>query len=54
MLMMILKRLLMAVPSLSQHFLIQRLLRGGTGFVLDVKTKLDRASKPANIELWRL
>jgi UDP-N-acetyl-D-galactosamine dehydrogenase len=34
--------------------LIQQLLRDGTGIVLDVKTKLDRASKPADIELWRL
>ncbi len=34
--------------------LIQRLLRGGSGLVLDVKTKLDRASKPSGIELWRL
>ncbi|MBR1190569.1 nucleotide sugar dehydrogenase [Bradyrhizobium sp. AUGA SZCCT0160] len=34
--------------------LIQRLLRGGGGIVLDVKTRLDRASKPADIELWRL
>ncbi|MBR1214306.1 nucleotide sugar dehydrogenase [Bradyrhizobium sp. JYMT SZCCT0180] len=34
--------------------LIQRLLRGGSGIVLDVKTRLDRASKPADIELWRL
>jgi UDP-N-acetyl-D-glucosamine/UDP-N-acetyl-D-galactosamine dehydrogenase len=34
--------------------LIQRLLHGGTGLVLDVKTKLDRCSKPAGIELCRL
>jgi UDP-N-acetyl-D-glucosamine/UDP-N-acetyl-D-galactosamine dehydrogenase len=34
--------------------LIQQLLRGGSGLVLDVKTRLDRASKPAGIELWRL
>jgi UDP-N-acetyl-D-galactosamine dehydrogenase len=33
---------------------IQRLLRDGAGLVLDVKTKLDRASCPADIELWRL
>jgi UDP-N-acetyl-D-glucosamine/UDP-N-acetyl-D-galactosamine dehydrogenase len=31
----------------------QRLLRHGEGLVLDVKMKLDRASKPAAIELWR-
>jgi hypothetical protein len=24
------------------------------GLVLDVKTRLDRASKPADVELWRL
>ena len=34
--------------------LIQRLLDDGTGLVLDVKMKLDRASQPAGIELWRL
>src|SRR5450631_2375360 len=34
--------------------LIQRLLRGGTGLVLDVKLRLDRGSQPAGIELWRL
>jgi UDP-N-acetyl-D-galactosamine dehydrogenase len=34
--------------------LIQRLLGDGTGLVLDVKTKLDRATQPAGIELWRL
>ena len=34
--------------------LVQRLLRDGSGLVLDVKTKLDRASMPAGIELWRL
>jgi UDP-N-acetyl-D-galactosamine dehydrogenase len=34
--------------------LIQRLLTGGTGLVLDVKMKLDRSSQPAGIELWRL
>ena len=34
--------------------LIRQLLRGGIGLVLDVKAKLDRASKPAGIELWRL
>jgi UDP-N-acetyl-D-galactosamine dehydrogenase len=32
---------------------IDRLLRGGEGLVLDVKMRLDRASKPAAIELWR-
>ena len=34
--------------------LIQRLLNGGAGLVYDVKTKLDRASRPASIDLWRL
>jgi len=34
--------------------LMQRLLRAGSGVVLDVKSKLDRASKPEGIELWRL
>jgi UDP-N-acetyl-D-galactosamine dehydrogenase len=34
--------------------LIERLLAGGEGLVFDVKMKLDRASKPAGIELWRL
>ena len=33
---------------------IERLLRDRSGLVLDVKTKLDRAAKPAAIELWRL
>ncbi len=34
--------------------LIQRLLIGGEGLVLDIKMKLDRGSKPPGIELWRL
>jgi UDP-N-acetyl-D-glucosamine/UDP-N-acetyl-D-galactosamine dehydrogenase len=34
--------------------LVQKLLVGGTGLVLDVKMKLDRNVKPAGIELWRL
>ncbi len=34
--------------------LIQKLLTGGRGLVLDVKMKLDRASLPDGIELWRL
>jgi UDP-N-acetyl-D-galactosamine dehydrogenase len=33
---------------------VQRLLRDGSGLVLDVKARLDRAAKPAVIELWRL
>ena len=31
-----------------------RLLKGGKGIVLDVKSKLDRAQKPEGIDLWRL
>jgi UDP-N-acetyl-D-galactosamine dehydrogenase len=34
--------------------LIQKLLIGSSGLVLDIKMKLDRGSKPAGIELWRL
>ncbi|MGB9115062.1 nucleotide sugar dehydrogenase [Bradyrhizobium sp.] len=34
--------------------LVQKLLIGGSGLVFDVKMKLDRGSKPAGIELWRL
>ena len=34
--------------------LIQRLLIGGRGLVLDVKMRLDRGSLPDGIELWRL
>jgi UDP-N-acetyl-D-galactosamine dehydrogenase len=34
--------------------LIGTLLRGGEGLVFDVKSILDRGTKPASIELWRL
>jgi UDP-N-acetyl-D-galactosamine dehydrogenase len=34
--------------------LMARLLKGGQGTVLDVKSKLDRATKPEGIDLWRL
>jgi UDP-N-acetyl-D-galactosamine dehydrogenase len=34
--------------------LVTRLLKGGEGIVLDVKGKLDRAKKPAGVDLWRL
>jgi UDP-N-acetyl-D-galactosamine dehydrogenase len=34
--------------------LIARLLKGGKGSVLDVKSKLDRRQKPEGIDLWRL
>jgi len=34
--------------------LIQRLLRGGAGLAFDVRGLLDRATRPAGIELWRL
>jgi UDP-N-acetyl-D-galactosamine dehydrogenase len=33
---------------------IQELLIGGSGLVLDIKGKLERGSKPAGIEVWRL
>jgi UDP-N-acetyl-D-galactosamine dehydrogenase len=33
---------------------ITRLLRGGRGIVIDVKSKLDRATRPEPVELWRL
>jgi len=34
--------------------LIQKLLQGGQGTVMDVKLKLDRAKIPSGIDLWRL
>jgi UDP-N-acetyl-D-galactosamine dehydrogenase len=34
--------------------LVQRLLAGGNGFVFDVKSTLDRSSKPVGVELLRL
>lgn len=34
--------------------LVQRLLKGGAGVVLDVKRRLDRDAKPEGIDLWRL
>ena len=34
--------------------LMSKLLRGGNGTVLDVKSKLDRGQKPEGIDLWRL
>lgn len=33
---------------------IEKLLVGGKGLVLDVKMMLDRATRPADIELWRI
>jgi UDP-N-acetyl-D-glucosamine/UDP-N-acetyl-D-galactosamine dehydrogenase len=33
---------------------IVRLLRDGRGLVIDVKSKLDRATKPEGVEVWRL
>jgi UDP-N-acetyl-D-galactosamine dehydrogenase len=33
---------------------LQKLLKERQGLVLDVKCRLDRSSKPAEIELWRL
>jgi UDP-N-acetyl-D-galactosamine dehydrogenase len=34
--------------------LVTRLLKGGEGVVLDIKSQLDRAKKPAGVDLWRL
>jgi UDP-N-acetyl-D-galactosamine dehydrogenase len=34
--------------------LMTRLLKGGKGTVIDVKSRLDRAAKPEGIDLWRL
>ncbi len=34
--------------------MIAKLLKGGHGTVLDVKSKLDRAQRPEEIDLWRL
>jgi UDP-N-acetyl-D-glucosamine/UDP-N-acetyl-D-galactosamine dehydrogenase len=34
--------------------LVTGLLRNGSGVVLDIKSRLDRAQRPAGIELWRL
>jgi len=34
--------------------LIQPMLKGGAGVVMDVKGRLDRASRPDAVELWRL
>ncbi len=34
--------------------MIAKLLKGGQGIVLDVKSKLDRLQKPEGIDLWRL
>jgi UDP-N-acetyl-D-galactosamine dehydrogenase len=34
--------------------LMTRLLHNGRGLVMDVKGALDPASRPANIEIWRL
>jgi UDP-N-acetyl-D-galactosamine dehydrogenase len=34
--------------------MIQKLLNGGQGLVLDVKMKLERSRQPDGIELWRL
>jgi len=34
--------------------MVTKLLKGGQGVVLDVKSKLDRSQKPAGLDLWRL
>ena len=49
---------ILAVPHdcyLAQGWsLIQRLLKDTGGLVVDIKARLDRASKPDNVVLWRL
>ena len=34
--------------------LLTKLLKGGSGIVLDVKSQLDRNAQPGDIDLWRL
>ena len=34
--------------------MISRLLKNGRGLVMDVKAKLDRATRPEGVDLWRL
>jgi UDP-N-acetyl-D-glucosamine/UDP-N-acetyl-D-galactosamine dehydrogenase len=34
--------------------LVEKLLKGGEGIVLDIKARLDRKTKPEGIDLWRL
>jgi UDP-N-acetyl-D-galactosamine dehydrogenase len=34
--------------------LVTRLLKGGQGVVLDIKSQLDRSKKPEGVDLWRL
>jgi UDP-N-acetyl-D-galactosamine dehydrogenase len=34
--------------------MVSGLLRGGDGLVMDIRWMLDRAAKPAGVELWRL
>ena len=34
--------------------LVAKLLKGGEGIVLDIKSRLDRAQTPKGIDLWRL
>ncbi|MEI9804970.1 MAG: nucleotide sugar dehydrogenase [Pseudolabrys sp.] len=34
--------------------MVAKLLKGGQGIVLDVKSKLDRLQKPKGVDLWRL
>jgi UDP-N-acetyl-D-galactosamine dehydrogenase len=34
--------------------LLARLLKDGSGIVLDVKSQLDRSQRPQGIDLWRL
>ncbi len=50
--------IILAVPHQSYieggWALVSKLLRGGEGLVLDVKSRLDRTQIPQKIELWRL
>ena len=49
---------ILAVPHASYVAsgwpMISRLLKNGRGLVMDVKAKLDRASRPEGVDLWRL
>jgi UDP-N-acetyl-D-galactosamine dehydrogenase len=49
---------ILAVPHASYVArgwpMISRLLKNGRGLVMDVKAKLDRATQPETVDLWRL
>ncbi|MGC1448177.1 MAG: nucleotide sugar dehydrogenase, partial [Xanthobacteraceae bacterium] len=34
--------------------LLTKLLKSGSGIVLDVKSQLDRSAQPGDVDLWRL